>query len=149
MKSVWFLKLILIFVIIFSIYELKALVIESGNKAIFNREVSIIATDEGFYPSHISFFEGERVKFYVTGSDLKKSKCLMITETKLFLAANNDLITEGSVHFKRPGIYYYYCPSSSFRGRITVLRKKRSVQRKIASQKIQKIWMPKNDMMDE
>jgi plastocyanin len=145
MKSRSIIFIILVNALITSVY---ALVDKSSGMTFFNREVSVLVTDSGYYPSKLSFFEGERVKFYLTGVDLVKSKCMMITETKLFLAANNNLITEGEVHFKRPGVYYYYCPSSGFRGRITVLRKKRSVQRKIASKVIRKVWMPQNDMDD-
>ena len=110
------------------------------------REVSIIAADEGFYPRRISVFKGEKLKIFLTGKD-KNPSCLTIPDKDLFMAANMGEITEGSVYFKKPGVYKFYCPTGKIEGRITVLdkpTKEEKVKRKIASEtKKSKTWMPR------
>ena len=110
------------------------------------REVSIIATDEGFYPRRISIFKGERLKIFLTGKD-KNPSCLTIPSKDLFMAANIGEITEGSAFFKKAGVYKYYCPTGKIEGRITVLErpsKEEKIKRKIASKSNKtRYWMPK------
>jgi plastocyanin domain-containing protein len=110
------------------------------------REVSIIATDEGFYPRRISIFKGEKLKIFLTGKD-KKPSCLTIPDKDLFMSANVGEITEGSAFFKKAGVYKFYCPTGKIEGRITVLEKpnkEEKVKRKIASEPAKnRIWIPR------
>ena len=110
------------------------------------REVSIIAAEEGFYPRRISVFKGEKLKIFLTGKD-KNPSCLTIPAKDLFMAANVGEITEGTVYFKKPGVFKYHCPTGKIEGRITVLdkpTKEEKVKRKIASKtKKSKYWMPR------
>lgn len=110
------------------------------------REVSIIATDEGFYPRRISVFKGEKLKIFLTGKD-KNPSCLTIPDKDLFMSANVGEITEGSAFFKKAGVYKFYCPTGKIEGRITVLEKpnkEEKVKRKIASEsKKNRVWTPR------
>lgn len=110
------------------------------------REISIIATDEGYYPRRISVFKGERLKIFLTGKD-KNPSCLTIPSKELFMAANRGEITEGSAYFKKTGVYRFYCPTGKIEGRITVLErpsKEEKIKRKIASKPHRiRHWSPK------
>jgi len=108
-----------------------------------SREQSIIVTDEGFYPKSISIFEGELVKFYVT-STTNLSSCMMIPKKDLYLSATKGQISEGEVLFERAGVVKFFCPTGKIKGHITVLPRKRKVERRVASEKnIIKVWRPK------
>lgn len=107
------------------------------------REVSIIVTKEGYYPKHLSVFEGEKVKFFVT-STVEEPNCLIIEGHKVFLAANKGKVTEGETVFKNAGEFAFYCPSSKNDGKVVVL-KKNVPKREIASEAADapQVWMPK------
>ena len=107
------------------------------------REVSIIVTKEGFYPKNIALFEGEKVRFFVT-STIERPGCFTLPTHKLFMAANQGSITEGIAEFDETGKFEFYCPSDkSLRGEITVLKRQKHASRKIASEPVQRIWMPR------
>lgn len=97
------------------------------------REIAIIFSDEGYYPRSISVFEGEKVRFFVT-STTEKPHCFIVESHKLFLSATKGKISEGEVHFDRPGKFSFYCPSSKNDGRVVVLEKKDKAQRNVASE---------------
>lgn len=106
------------------------------------REVSIIVTKEGYYPKHISVFEGEKVKFYVT-STVEEPNCLIVESHKVFMAANKGKVTEAETVFQHAGDFAFYCPSSKNDGKIVVL-KKQMPKREVASEKPEaSVWMPK------
>ncbi len=107
------------------------------------REVAIIVTKEGYYPKHLSVFEGEKVKFFVT-STVEEPNCLIVESHKVFMAANKGKVTEAEVVFENSGEFAFYCPSSKNDGKIVVL-KKQNMKREIASEKGNKasVWMPK------
>lgn len=107
------------------------------------REVSIIVTKEGYYPKHLSVFEGEKVKFFVT-STVEEPNCLIVEGHKVFLAANKGKLTEGEVMFESAGEFAFYCPSSKNDGKVVVL-KKNVPKRDIASEAGDgpQVWMPK------
>ncbi len=107
------------------------------------REVAIIVTKEGYYPKHLSVFEGERVKFFVT-SPVEEPNCLIVEGHKVFLAANKGKVTEGEAVFENAGEFAFYCPSSKNDGKVVVL-KKNVPKREIASEAGDepKVWMPK------
>lgn len=111
------------------------------------REHSIIVTDEGYYPKQISLFEGEKLTIFLT-STLKNPSCLMLPQKNIFLAARRGEITEGTIYFNKPGIYWFYCPTGKIKGKITVLEKletKKIVERKIASERRMGQWRPKDE----
>ena len=106
------------------------------------REISIIATDEGFYPNNFAIFQGEKVRFFVT-STASTPSCFVLAEHDLFISANRGRVSEGTAVFNNPGRQEFYCPANKIKGSITVLRTKRKkLSRSIASQKIGP-WMPK------
>lgn len=108
------------------------------------RDVSIIVTPEGYYPEHISVFQGEKVKFYVT-STIDDPGCFLVSGHDIYLSAGKGNLTEGEVHFTEPGHFNYYCPSMQSKGTITVI-KKRNPNREIASKKVEKKkeWVPRD-----
>jgi len=89
------------------------------------REHSIIATDDGYFPDHISIFEGEKLRLFFTTTS-KVPGCLKIREKKLFLSAKKGSLAEGEITFKHSGVFEYYCPAGNLKGTITVLRKSNS-----------------------
>lgn len=97
------------------------------------REIAIIFSDEGYYPKSISVFEGEKVRFFVT-STTEKPHCFIVESHKLFLSATKGKISEGEVHFDKPGKFSFYCPSAKVDGRVVVLEKKEKVRREVASE---------------
>lgn len=86
------------------------------------REISVIVTNEGFYPDKIAVFEGEKVRFFVT-STTEVPQCLVIDRHKIFLGAAKGKMSEGEAIFNTPGKYKFYCPSSKARGSLTVIGK--------------------------
>ena len=86
------------------------------------REHSIIATNEGYFPDHISIFEGEKLRIFFTSTS-EISSCLKVREKKLFLSAKKGALAEGEIIFNNPGVFEYYCPAKNLKGTITVLRK--------------------------
>lgn len=110
------------------------------------REVSIIVTDEGFYPSKFSVHKGERVRFFVT-STTEDKQCFILKGQEFFLAAQKGRISEGMISFDDKGVVEFYCPTHKEKGRITVLersKKRKVLQRSIASKKV-RAWTPKDE----
>lgn len=110
------------------------------SKVIPTREVSVIVTQEGYYPKSISVFEGEKVKFYVT-STVEAPHCMIVESHKVFMAATKGKISEAEVEFNKPGEFSFYCPSSKINGKVVVL-KKQEPKREVASEK-RNYWMPR------
>ncbi len=107
------------------------------------REISIIFSEEGYYPKSISVFEGEKVRFFVT-STTDKPNCFIVESHKVFLSATKGKISEGEVTFDKPGSFSFYCPSSKNDGRVVVLETKKP-ERAIASEKKDPLkWVPKD-----
>jgi hypothetical protein len=112
------------------------------------REHSVIVTDEGYYPKHISLFVGEKIHFYLT-STLPNPSCLLMPDKNLFLSAVKGKVSEGEAFFNKAGTYKFYCPTGKIVGRITVLAKKvaeeeRPKKRAPASvSKKLRVWRPR------
>lgn len=107
------------------------------------REISIIFSEEGYYPKSISVFEGEKVRFFVT-STTDKPNCFIVESHKVFLSATKGKIAEGEVTFDKPGSFSFYCPSSKNDGRVVVLETKKP-ERAVASEKKDPLkWVPKD-----
>lgn len=86
------------------------------------RDFSIIATESGYFPKSLSVYVGEQIRFYVTSS-ASKDQCFLVKDHPIYLSAKLGRIDEGEVEFKSPGRFEYYCPTTSFKGVITVLPK--------------------------
>lgn len=148
----------LLFLIIFS-KELYAIDISMKLKDLPERTHSIIVTPEGFYPKNFTAFEGELVKFFVTGTTDKPS-CFMIPSKNVYLSAERGKVSEGEAYFEKAGKFEYFCPTEKIKGLLTVLpRRKRvevkkfrrqtaSVNGEVTSAKARKIWRPKESSYD-
>lgn len=86
------------------------------------RELSIIVTDDGFFPSRIMAFKGERVKFFITSTS-KKKQCFILQKHDVFLSVENGQVNEGSVLLDHAGRFKFYCPASEVKGYLTVFEK--------------------------
>lgn len=110
------------------------------------KDFSIIVTKEGYYPSHISLFQGERARFFVTNlSD--EPACVIVSQHNVFMAAEKGKVTEGEAYFDQAGTFPFYCPSTKHNGKISVIEKKKKVvERKIASETepvVEGPWIPR------
>jgi hypothetical protein len=113
------------------------------------REFSIVATKEGFYPKKLAFFVGEKIHLYLTTT--QKSSCFVFDPQGIFVGMRKGELVETTVYFDRPGVFKFYCPAGKTEGEFVVLApKKKSVskcQRDIASMPNTgvNIWMPAID----
>ncbi len=110
------------------------------------RQQSIIVTPEGFYPEQFSVFKGETIRFFVTATSDQK-ECFIIKGKEIFLSAEKGKVSEGSVMFNAPGVFQYYCPTTKFKGKITVLERPEDIRarkRQIASETT-RVWMPREE----
>lgn len=116
------------------------------------REISLIATPEGYYPEAFSVFAGEKVRFYLTNTGNTPS-CLMLPDKELFLSAQKGNVSEGTAFFPKTGVYKFYCPTGKIKGRITVIPRPKTeeeleAERKLASERMKnrvRVWYPKED----
>lgn len=110
------------------------------------REVSIIITDDGFYPNRIVAFEGDKIRFFVTSTTSEK-ECFVMKKHKIFLAAQKGKVNEGEVNLEQLGRFKFFCPSSKHFGYLNVLERPEKVQksnkRVIASEK-PGYWTPRD-----
>jgi plastocyanin len=116
------------------------------------REISLIATPEGYYPEAFSVFAGEKVRFYLTNTGNTPS-CLMLPDKELFLSAQKGNVSEGTAFFPKTGVYKFYCPTGKIKGRITVIPRPKTeeeleAERKLASERMKnrvRVWYPKEE----
>lgn len=116
------------------------------------REISLIISDEGYYPSNIVAFSGERVRFFVT-STTDLPSCLIVEGKEIFIEAKRGKVFSGEAEFRSPGKHRFYCPKGQIRGELTVLEHPRVVQarerrRELASQRERddvKVWLPRDE----
>jgi plastocyanin len=114
------------------------------------RELSIIVTDEGYYPVKPTVFAGEKIRLYITSTKSDPS-CFIVKDKEVYVGAHKGEISEAEVVFNRPGVYETYCPAGQLRGKIIVLEhpkiKQKEIERKLASinKKKVKIWRPKDE----
>ncbi len=127
---------------------------ETGIKSeIISREIAIVASDSGFYPSTIPIFVGEKVLIYLT-STTNNPSCLMIPEQSIFLSAEKGKISEKVTYFDKKGVVKFSCPNGNIAGEFVVLERKNSIsdgldKRQRASLEAVdtpiKIWSPKDE----
>lgn len=110
------------------------------------RQYSIIATDHGYYPDSVFAYVGEKVKFFVTSTS-EKSQCFLVKDHSIFLGAKKGKVSEGEIIFHSPGSYEFYCPSTNFKGHVSVIEravdKDKRIKREVASKKPD-YWTPRN-----
>lgn len=110
------------------------------------RDISIIHSDEGYYPKSISAFVGEDLRITLT-SIASKASCLVLENHKLYMAANKGKLSMDQVRFTEPGVYRFYCPANDVvSGKIIVLEKKNEAtdrKRGIASE-FRGHWRPRD-----
>ena len=115
------------------------------------RDISLIYTTEGYYPTNFSVFSGEVVRFYLTATT-KDPGCLIMPEKNIFMSAEKGQIAETQVYFDKPGTHKFYCPNGKIFGRVTVLEKpevvraraKNKLKREIASKNTKVLlWKPR------
>jgi len=109
------------------------------------REISIIASETGYYPNSPVAFVGERVRFFVTTTTEDK-RCLLLPEKNVFLSLEKGKIDEGEFVVMEPGIYKFHCPTGKMQGILTVLQHPVDKKREVASEAESrvKIWFPKD-----
>lgn len=132
-----------------SSFSLKQTRFKGKMNTVPQREVSIIVTDEGFYPNKFMAYAGERIDFFVT-STTERPSCFMVKNKELFMAAKKGKISEGSVFFTQPGLYHFYCPSmKNINGTITVIEHPDVIEKRkardLASEKKVKVWIPEDE----
>ncbi|EPZ50797.1 cupredoxin-like domain protein [Bacteriovorax sp. BAL6_X] len=116
------------------------------------RDLSIIATDKGFFPSKVTAFVGEKLNLYVTAATNLPS-CLILKEHEVYVEAKKGEVREASVFLDTPGRFKFYCPSGQISGTLTVIEhprekaKKDEQKREIASRENERVrvWRPKDD----
>lgn len=110
------------------------------------REISIIIAPEGYYPKHIPVFTNEKIKIYLTSTlPGHLNTCLMVPEKSLFMSVTKGKISEGTISFKKDGVYKFYCPTGKIEGKFIVYRKglKKEVRANIGGKSYKKEWMPR------
>lgn len=108
------------------------------------REFSVIATDAGYFPDSLFAYVGDKARFFVT-STAEKPQCFLLKDHNVFLAAEKGKMEEGAIEFKYAGRFEYYCPSTKFKGHITVVERpgaKRALKREVASKP--NFWTPRD-----
>ena len=109
------------------------------------REFSVIATEAGYFPNRIFAYVGERARFFVTSTD-DSPQCFLLQDHNVFLSARKGEMKEAQVEFKYPGRFEFYCPSTKFKGHVTVVARpgvEKKAKRGIASEK-SLLWIPKD-----
>lgn len=109
------------------------------------REVSVIVSDDGYYPNKIVAFQGEKIHFYITSTS-KKNQCFILQKHEVFVSAEKGMVNEAEIVADQAGRFKFYCPSSKFTGHLTVFEKyaaEDEIKRSIASEK-PKYWLPRD-----
>lgn len=141
----------LIGLIVLSTLSLSAHLAAKDSQSFARRDLSIIASDSGFFPSQLSVFVGEEVHFYLTATSELPS-CFILDDTSLFLEAKKGEVQHGVHRFKRAGVHRFYCPKGAISGQLTVLEDPRVVRqqkrkRELASENEAKarpsLWLPR------
>lgn len=107
------------------------------------RDISVIASNDGYYPNSISAFVGEKVRFFVTATS-KTSQCFVLQKHDIFIAAEVGKVGEGHTVLDREGKFKFYCPSTKFVGYLNVIKKhSKKPKRTIASER-PNYWLPRD-----
>lgn len=83
------------------------------------QEISVIVSDQGFYPERIVLTQGTPVKMYLI-TPAKVPLCFMVDEWGIRKGVKPGKIEEISFTPDQPGNFRFYCPVKSIEGKITV-----------------------------
>ncbi|PIP90285.1 MAG: hypothetical protein COW01_02445 [Bdellovibrionales bacterium CG12_big_fil_rev_8_21_14_0_65_38_15] len=113
------------------------------------REISVIASETGYYPDSPIAFVGEKVRLFVTTTTEEK-RCLLIPDKKIFLNMEKGKIDEGEFIATEPGVYKFHCPTGKLKGSLTIFAHPVDKRRELASESEGrvKIWFPKDRPQD-
>jgi hypothetical protein len=114
------------------------------------REMSIIVTDEGYYPRHFSVFRGEQIRFYLTNLG-RQDSCFMLPEHEVFVPIKRHEFRVIEVSFSTEKTVSFHCPVGEIKGSVTVLehprdrnkQKRRSLASEVQQQHPPE-WMPRD-----
>lgn len=117
------------------------------------REVAVILTPEGAYPSSIFAYKGEKIRFYLSATT-KRPSCFMVPHHDVFVAVPPGEVREASLVLEHQGELEFHCPTGNIKGSLSVHEHPREArerrQRELASEQEKaqgpKIWMPRDDM---
>jgi len=90
---------------------------ESKHKAV--QEVSIIANDNGFFPSTIVVTQGIPVRLYVTGASTR-SQCFMLDQFGVRRQIRSNHIEEVTFTPDQSGSFAFTCPMNGAKGAVVV-----------------------------
>jgi hypothetical protein len=112
------------------------------------REISIIATKDGFFPNKIMAYQGEKIKFFIT-STVETGQCFILQKHEVFISAERGRVSEGETILDNAGRFKFYCPANKSVGYLKVFKKfnaeeNSEVKRDIASEKKSSHWMPRD-----
>lgn len=114
------------------------------------REISIIITENGYYPAQPIGFVGEKVKIFVT-STTNNPTCLILKNKDVFLEAKKGQVSEAEIYLEQEGEIEMYCPAGGHKSKFVVLehpsKKSERISREIAQERAKnlKVWRPKDD----
>ena len=110
------------------------------------RELSVIVTENGYYPKRLIAFEGERVRLFVT-STASKNQCLILQKHPAFIAAEKGAVNEATIDVDQAGRYKFYCPSFKYHGLLTVIQKNGPAKSRVPAAEPEekpKYWTPRD-----
>ena len=143
-------KALMIFGLCLKIYALEQSYFLAQTHEVPKRDVSIIASANGFYPKRPVAFVGEKISLYVT-STTDRPSCLIVKGRDVYLEAQRGEVSIAQVYFKSSGIYEFFCPASGHKGEFVILEhprdKRERINRELASKadKKVKVWRPKDE----
>lgn len=114
------------------------------------RELSIILTDDGYYPQRLNVFRGEKIRFYLANTG-REDRCFMIQDKGIFTPVRKGEFKVVEVEFTHEEVLNFHCPVGNMRGKISVLEHPREIRQKrrmreLASEsktRAPKVWMPR------
>jgi hypothetical protein len=83
------------------------------------QEVSIIASETGFYPATVFLTEGIPARIYITGASAK-SQCFMLDQFGVRRQIRNQKIEEITFVPDQAGTFTYNCPMNGAKGNLIV-----------------------------
>jgi hypothetical protein len=132
--------------VFFTSYSLMALDYKSFEAKSYTfpqRNMAVIASDEGYYPSNLVIFEGEKIQLSVTSTS-KEPSCFILQEKGVFLEAAKGKVSEAAIQFPHAGIYKFHCPTQKIEGKVTVLEKIKPQVEPVDMKRSPAVWMPKD-----
>lgn len=99
------------------------------------QEVSVIVSDQGYFPPKISVTQGVPVKMFLSASS-GSTLCMMVDEWNIKKGVAPGKVEELTFTPTTPGVYRFYCPVKSIEGSLVVREAPATIAtRSIASQR--------------